>query len=411
MRILRQLSVLVALLLAASGAYPESLAERGAALARLGNCEVCHTARGGPPYAGGYAVDTPFGRIFGTNLTPHAETGLGNWTLADFVKAMRAGQRPNGEHLYPAFPYTHFAKLTDRDLEALFAFLKTVKPVKAGPYANELGFPFNQRALLAAWKALFHDAGARFVPDSRQNAQWNEGAYYVETVGHCGACHSPRNALGAEKRGESLAGGVVGGMYAPALGSRARPVLPWTRSALTEYLIDGRHPHHAIAAGSMQPVVDQLAQAPEAMVEAIATYLTGGLEKAPNEPSTLARAQQLEFEPGKREHDPTTELGRGESLFGRHCGNCHRRGSATIPLALTTSTVGPDPRSLIRLTLDGIRPPAGSPDKSMPAFASLSDEELVALVRYMRHRFAPDARDADLATMVKQARPRTQAGR
>ncbi len=381
-----------------------ALIERGQALARLGNCEVCHTASGGRPYAGGYPVATPFGRVFGTNLTPEPETGLGKWSLADFFRAMREGRRPDGQHLYPAFPYTHFAKASDRDLEALYAFLKTLPPVKASAPANELAFPFNQRALLGLWKKLFHHPEARFAPDPKRSEQWNEGAYYVSTIGHCGACHTPRNALGAERRGDELSGGTVGGMHAPALADRARPVVKWTRDAMIEYLMDGRHPLHGIAAGSMQPVVDQLAQAPEAMVAAMAEYLTDGLARAPDEERIVQKARTLEFVRGSRSHDAASDLGRGGTVFERSCSNCHRQGSSSVPLALTTSTVGPDPRSLIRLTLDGIRPPAGSPDKSMPGFASLSDEDLIALVRFIRARFAPDARDPDIGKLVREAR-------
>jgi nicotinate dehydrogenase subunit B len=342
--------------------------------------------------------------VFGTNLTPEPETGLGRWSLADFVRAMRDGRRPDGQHLYPAFPYTHFAKATDRDLEALHAFLKALPPVKATPPANELSFPFNQRALLAVWKKLFHDPDARFVPDPKRSEAWNEGAYYVATIGHCGACHTPRNAMGGERQGEALGGGTVGGMHAPALAHRARPVIKWTRDAMVDYLIDGRHPLHGIAAGSMQPVVDQLAKAPEDMVEAIAEYLTDGLERAPDEERIAQQARKLEFVRGVRSHDSASELGRGEAVFERSCSNCHRRGSSSVPLALTTSTVGPDPRSLIRLTLDGIRPPAGSPDKSMPGFASLSDEDLIALTRFIRARFAPGAADPDIPKLVREAR-------
>jgi nicotinate dehydrogenase subunit B len=381
----------------------QALLERGEALARLGNCEVCHSAQGGKPYAGGHAVVTPFGRIYSTNITPDRETGIGAWSFEDFRRAMREGVRRNGEHLYPAFPYTQFAKTTDRDLEALYAWLRTVPEVKAANRTNELSFPFNQRALLAGWKWLFHDASP-FNPVAGRSEQWNEGAYYVASVGHCGACHSPRNRLGGERRGESLAGGWAGDYFSPAISAKAKPVLQWTEKAMLDYLVDGRHPHHGIAAGPMQLVVDQLAKLPESMVEAMAHYLTDGASEARDQARILKEAQQREFVPGRQQHPPDTLLGRGEAVFAKSCSNCHRAGSSSTPLALTTSVTGPDPRTLIRLTLDGIRPPEGSPDKSMPKFSSLSDEDLTVLVLYMRDRFAPGAGDGDVARLVVEAR-------
>ncbi len=388
---------------ATTASVDKALLERGEALARLGNCEVCHTASGGKPYAGGHAVVTPFGRIFSTNITPDREAGIGAWSFGDFKRAMREGVRRNGEHLYPAFPYTQFAKTTDRDLEALYLYLRTVPEASTPNRANELSFPFNQRALLAGWKWLFHDQSI-FRPEAGRSDTWNEGAYYVASIGHCGACHSPRNRLGGERRGESLAGGWAGEYFSPAIGARAQPVLTWTEQAMLDYLIDGRHPHHGIAAGPMQIVVDQLAKLPEAMVQAIAHYLTDGTDKARDQERILKQAQQKEFVPGRTQHSPDTPLGRGEAVFAKACSNCHRAGSSSTPLALTTSVTGPDPRTLIRLTLDGIRPPEGSPDKSMPKFTSLSDEDLTVLVLYIRDRFAPGRTDGDLARLVREAR-------
>lgn len=334
---------------------------------------------------------------------PERDTGIGLWSLEDFTRAMRQGVRRSGEHLYPAFPYTQFAKITDRDMEALYAYLSSVPQVNAPNRANELPFPFNQRALLSGWKWLFHDASP-FKPDPGRSERLNEGAYYVQSVGHCGACHSPRNLLGGERRGESFAGGWAGDYFSPAIGARARPVLQWTEKAMLDYLVDGRHPHHGIAAGPMQVVVDQLAKVPESMVEAVAHYLTDGATEARDQARILKDAQQKEFVPGRLEHPPETPLGRGEAVFAKSCSNCHRAGSPNTPLALTTSVTGPDPRTLIRLTLDGIRPPEGSPDKSMPRFSSLSDEDLAALILYMRDRFASGARDGDVARLVAEAR-------
>lgn len=384
--------------------FAADLVERGEVLARIGACEVCHTADGGEPYAGGLALHTPFGKLYSTNLTPDAATGIGRWSKDAFVRAMREGVGRDGSHLYPAFPYTHFAKAKDEDLGALYAFLMSLDAVKAPAKANELAFPFNQRALLAGWKMLFHDPSARFQPTAGKSDDWNLGAYHVQALGHCSACHTPRNALGAEKADQTFAGGEVDGMHAPAIGARARPVMPWTTSAMVDYLIDGRHPHHAIAAGPMKPVVDQLAQVPEDIVQAMAVHLTDGLEEVKDEAKILEAAAKRDYVTGQPVADPNSPLGKGEAVFAKSCANCHRAGNPNIPLALTTSVVGPELSALIRITLDGIQPPEGSPDKSMPKFASMSDEDLTHLVMWMRHRFAPEAKTGDVAAAVKAAR-------
>ncbi|MFM1855226.1 MAG: Aerobic-type carbon monoxide dehydrogenase, large subunit [Pseudomonadota bacterium] len=357
--------------------------------------------------AGGLPLHTPFGRIFSTNITPDPESGIGRWSREAFLRSMREGVDREGRHLYPVFPYTHFAKVSEQDLTALYAYLMSLKPVKAQRQSAQLSFPFDQRWLLAAWKILFHTQKS-FTPDPSKSAAWNEGAYLVEGLGHCGACHSPRNALGGEVGGMALAGGEVDGMNAPAIGGRAQPVMPWTSSAMVDYLIDGRHAHHGIAAGPMTPVVDQLAQVPEEMVRAMAVYLTDGRDKVENEATILAAATRLEFRKDAPASPSASALtpsqAKGEAVFARACANCHRAGSANTPLALTSSVTGPDPRNLILLTLNGIRPPQGSPDKSMPKFSSLSDEDLTHLTLYIRGRFAPQARDGDVAAMVKALR-------
>src|SRR5262249_10037309 len=183
---------------------------RGAELAALGNCAVCHTSTNGAINAGGRALETPFGIIHSTNITPDVETGIGAWSYPAFERAMREGIHRDGRNLYPAFPYTHFARATDADLQALYAYLMAQAPVRATAPSNELKFPFNLRPLLAGWNALFHRAES-FKPDPTKSESWNRGAYLVESLGHCSACHSPRNALAAEVSSAYLAGGLAEG--------------------------------------------------------------------------------------------------------------------------------------------------------------------------------------------------------
>ncbi len=275
----------------ASGAqvWSAETLERGRLVAIAGDCAVCHTAPGGRTNAGGFPLETPFGTIYSTNLTPDAETGIGGWSYPAFARAMREGISRDGRHLYPAFPYTAFAKLSEPDLLALYAYLMSQAPVKAQPPATRLPFPMNQRRLVAGWNWLHHDA-TPYVPDASRSALWNRGRYLVDGAGHCSACHSPRNALGAEQGGFAyLSGGSAEGWDAPALVARAAgggsssssasgasgkaaPV-PWTEHALFEYLRTGFSPEHGVAAGPMAPVVAGLAELPEGDVRAMAHYL------------------------------------------------------------------------------------------------------------------------------------------
>jgi len=191
----------------AAPASPAALIEAGRYLAAAGDCVSCHTQPDGQPFAGGVAIDTPFGVIFSANITPDPGSGIGSWSEPQFARALREGIAADGRHLYPAFPYTAYSKITDQDVHAIYAYLRSLKPVRYTPPANRLLFPFGLRSLLAVWNLLFFEAG-RYAPDDSKSAQWNRGAYLVQALGHCGACHTPHNALGAERHAEMLRGGV-----------------------------------------------------------------------------------------------------------------------------------------------------------------------------------------------------------
>ena len=217
-------------------------------------------------------MQTPFGIIYSTNITPDEATGIGNWSYPAFERSMREGIHRDGKHLYPAFPYTHFAKTTDADLQALYAFLMAQTPVRAETPPNALAFPFNQRALMAGWNSLFHSPQT-FRPDATKSEVWNRGAYLVEGLGHCGACHSPRNELGAEMATRYLAGGFAEGWEAPALTSLSQAPIPWSEDELYAYLRSGESRFHGVAAGPMAPVVKELKALPDADIRAMAVYL------------------------------------------------------------------------------------------------------------------------------------------
>src|SRR6202795_3099295 len=254
--------------------FDAALVKRGRELAAAGNCSTCHTVRGGKDFAGGLPVPTPFGTIYSSNITPDAETGIGRWPEAAFRRAMREGVDRDGRHLYPTFPYDHFTNVSDEDDRAIYAFLMTRQPVHAPARANQLSFPLDQRPVIAGWKLLFLRSNS-YQPDSSRSAEWNRGAYLVEGLAHCGACHTPRNALGAERTTAQFAGGDVDNWHAYAINAQSPAPVPWDANALFAYLRDGWHPDHGVARGPMAEVVSNLSSVPQDDIRAIATYMAG----------------------------------------------------------------------------------------------------------------------------------------
>jgi len=218
-----------------------SVIARGEYLARVGDCVACHTMRGGKPYAGGLATPTPFGLLYSPNITPDKQYGIGNWTEDDFWRAMHDGIAPGNKLLYPVFPFTHFTKVSRPDVDAIFAYLRSLPPAAQPNHPNEMPFPYNQRSSLVFWRALFFRAG-EFKPNPGKSPEWNRGAYLVEGLGHCGMCHSSFNALGATDKNAQLAGGLIPiqRWYAPALNSGAEVGLGnWTNDELAQFLKTG----------------------------------------------------------------------------------------------------------------------------------------------------------------------------
>ncbi|WP_143694883.1 c-type cytochrome, partial [Variovorax sp. JS1663] len=373
--------------------YSQATIERGRTLAAIGDCAVCHTAAGGTPNAGGRAMDTPFGTIYTTNLTPDAETGLGRWSFSAFQRAMREGISRDGHYLYPAFPYTAFAKTSDDDLQALYAYFMSLPAVHAPTPPSDLKFPFGIRALMAGWNALFHDP-APMQPVAQQSAEWNRGAYLVNGLGHCGACHTPRNALGAEQGGSAfLSGAMVEGWEAPALTALAsKSVVPWNAEALYRYLRHGHSPQHGIAGGPMAEVVRELAAVPDADIRAMATYLAS-FNAQTSEAVARTQAQRAVADAAASR---ARLLGPAQRMFDSACAACHHDGDgptllgANVPLALNSNLTGARPDNLLRTILDGVREPATREIGFMPAFReALSDAQIAELAGYMRARFAP----------------------
>ena len=375
--------------------YSAELIERGRVLAALGDCMVCHTAPGGMEGAGGRAMHTPFGTVTTTNLSPDADTGLGCWSFSAFQRAMREGIGRDGRHLYPAFPYTSFAKMSDDDLQALYAYLMSRPAVHAPTPAAAMRFPFSLRPLMAGWNAL-HLNARPYQPDPTQSAEWNRGAYLVQGLGHCGACHTPRGALGAEQGGQAfLAGAMIDGWEAPALTALSKAAVPWNADALYRYLRHGHAPGHGSAGGPMAEVVRELQAAPDEDLRAMATYLASF---SPPAPDAAALARTAHEAVARAASARATLPGSGQRLFEMACAACHHDGDGptvlgvNTPLALSTKLASERPDNLIRTILEGVQQPATREIGFMAGFAdALSDAQIADIAAYMRARYAPQA--------------------
>lgn len=396
-----------------ASAFALELVARGKLLASLGNCAVCHTAHNGVPNAGGKPLDTPFGTVYSTNITPDGLTGIGTWSLDAFVRAMRQGISRDGHRLYPAFPYTSFKNTSDDDLKALYAYLMAQTPVRSRPPETKLAYPFSVRPLMAVWNGLF--LGRNPLPaDATRSAQWNRGAYLVNGLGHCSACHTPRNAFGAEKTGAAfMGGGMADGWEAPALSTLSNAPVPWSEDELFSYLRYGHAPLHGVAAGPMAPVVNDLAALPDSDIRAMATYLASlNPLEANADPAAMARQyEQASTITG-------TATGPGARLFDGACAACHHTGSgpqlfgAHPSLALNTNLHSATPDNLIRVILDGIGSPARPELGTMPAYRdSFNDAQVAELVSYLRQQFAggkPAWQDVAASVARIRAAPRAE---
>lgn len=389
--------------------FDAKLVKRGRELAAIGNCADCHTVRGGKSFAGGLPVPTPFGTIFSANITPDAETGIGRWSELAFRRAMRSGVGRDGRHLYPTFPYDHFTNVSDEDDTALYAFLMTRERVGAPARANELAFPLDYRVLVAGWKLLFLHPGT-YRPDSTKSAEWNRGAYLVEGLAHCGACHTPRNALGAERTNASFAGGDVDNWHAYPINAQSPSPVPWDAESLFAYLRDGSHPDHGTARGPMAQVVANLSQVPSSDVRAIAIYMAD-VFGAPT--PDRKRQGEAALAQAKSARAPASEANTaGASIYAAACTTCHESGRPPpyggINLGLSTAIANPDPRNLANIVLAGVPPVEGERSPIMPAFAaSMSDQQIAALLNFLRSRFSSQPPWADVEKTVEDAR-RTQ---
>lgn len=372
-------------------AAQEASVQDGRYLAQIGNCAACHTAPGGQANAGGVKFETPFGTLYSTNITPDRATGIGSWTFPQFHAALKHGVRPDGSHLYPAFPYTSFAKMSDADIASLYLYFRSLAPVAQSNRENVMAFPFGRRELLYFWKRLYHDEAA-YRHKAERSAQWNRGAYLVEAVAHCGACHTARNMLGAPDEGRALQGGVyvdqvANGAYrqwsAVDLTPGAHGLKDWSARDIREYLLSGKN-RRAVVHGPMTEVLESTKRLSQSDADAIASFLHEG---APS-------PTRLDFSSLR------SNIKQGEVVYTVHCGTCHLpdgKGERILGVPLTRNPIvqAKDPASLINVILYGPSlppPPFAANRTTMKPFGKrLSDEDIAALATYLRSSFGNNA--------------------
>lgn len=373
------LLAVVALLTAAGSGRADDFAEieRGRYLTQAGNCQGCHTPPGEEAFAGSRALETPFGVIYTPNITFDTETGLGRWSRDDFWRAMHEGKAKDGSQLYPAFPYPHFTKMPREDVDAIYAYLATLDPVRKKKPPNELPFPLGWRFTVKGWNMAFFEPGV-FRPDPAKPEAWNRGAYLVEGPGHCSGCHTEKNLLGADRKARHLAGGRLENWSAPDIrGGRHGGLERWSEAEIVEFLRTERNAHSA-AFSIMSEVISYSTQhMAEADLKAIATYLKdldGEERAAPARPDEAVMTA-------------------GAAIYSDNCTACHGSDGSGVPrffppLAGSGKVNNPDATTVIRALLEGARavPTKTHPSPlTMPAFGwKLDDGEIAAVATYVR---------------------------
>ncbi|TPI10436.1 c-type cytochrome [Mesorhizobium sp. B4-1-3] len=368
--------------------------ERGRYLVAAGDCAACHTADDGKPFAGDRPIETPFGTIYSANITPDPETGIGAWTEEQFYRAMHEGLAADGRRLYPAFPYPWFTKVTRQDVDDIRAYLRTVAPVRAKPRDNEFIWPLNHRFAMAAWNGLFFTPG-EFQPGKDKSAEWNRGAYLVEGLGHCGACHTPKNVFGSSKTSDAFQGAEVQNWFAPNLtGDKRTGLGSWSEEDIVALLKTG-HNARTTAYGPMGAVVkDSTSKLTDQDLQAIATFLKSLPAFTPN--SAGDADQKM--------------LSAGKAIYGDDCAACHQLGGEGVervfPSLRGDAVVqSEEPLSMLRLILNGghaAATPKNPNDKTMPSFGwKLSDEQVAALATYVRNAWGNRAAPVTAETVRK----------
>jgi mono/diheme cytochrome c family protein len=376
----------------------EETIARGKALVVAGDCASCHTADPAKPFAGGKRIDTPFGGIYAPNLTPDRETGIRSWRDEDFLRALRYGIAPDGSRYYPAFPYPYFSKLIRDDIFAIRAYLGTLEPVRNKVPPPELRFPLNFRVVMRVWNWLYFQPGI-LMPNQSKGAEWNRGRYLVEALGHCGACHTPKNIFGADKADQAFGGSRVDGMFAPRLDGAERSGLKsWAADDIAEYLQSGRNAKSHAWQLMSEVVLNSTSKMSDGDIRAIAVYLKSLPAGAP-EPAVAA--------------PPPAQMAEGEKVYRGACIACHEVDGSSAPriyppLPGNANLQSADPASTIRVILDGaesITTPRAPNKGSMPAYATkLSDQQIADVTNYIRNAWGNAAPVVTAAEVAKARR-------
>lgn len=378
--------------------------EKGRYLSVLGDCSGCHTPQGGLPFAGGLALDTPFGKIVAPNITPDRDTGIGTMSDDDFVAALQDGRGHNGKRLYPAMPYPAYTKMSRDDILAMRSYFKTVEPVKNAVESNQLPFPFNIRLALVFWNWLNFSPG-RYQPNPQKSAEWNRGAYLVEGPAHCGTCHTPKTMLGGDKAATPLAGATLQGWFAPNITTNVHNGIgSWSKQDLVTYLKTGANAY-TLASGPMsEAVTHSTSQMTDEDLAAIATYLKdSGVPSDGAKPAPVAASDKA--------------MRVGAAIYKDSCAACHKDdGSGELhlfpKLAGSALVQSNDPTTLAHIVLNGARAvsTAGAPTApAMPSFDwRLKDDQVGAVLTYIRNSWgnaaAPVAASAVSGERKSQAR-------
>ena len=389
-----------------------NLLARGEYLTRAADCAACHTTPGGKPFVGGLAFKLPMiGTIYSTNITPDRETGIGAWSDKEFLRTLHQGIGKGGKYLYPAFPYSSYALMSDNDVLAIKAYLGSLEPVKYTPPPNDVSFPFNQRYLMLFWNSLFKPSH-RFRPNEDQSAEWNRGAYLVEALGHCGDCHTPRNLLFAVDNKRKFGGALIQGWKAYNITpDHDWGIGSWSGEQLEGYLSSGHADNRGSAGGPMSEVVDNsLRHLTGSDIKAIATYLKSvpahgdgaDVAAAP----TPSAPREVSTQPA-----PPHESGPGLRVFEGACIGCHQfdgMGSISHYASLVGSRTANDPAgtNAAKALIDGTHLLMMKTGGFMPDFgAGYSDAEIAAVVNYLTGRFGGTASKlthADIARARQQ---------
>jgi mono/diheme cytochrome c family protein len=385
----------------AMAARHPSMIEQGKYMARMADCEACHTKIGGTPYAGGLVINTPFGTITYPNITHAPHTGIGDWSNEKFYRAVADGIGRRGEYLYPAMPFTSYNKMTRSDILAVKTYLFSLKPVHAPRKPNHMAFPFDIRRTLFVWRTLYFSPKV-YRPDANRSVEWNRGAYLVEGPGHCGECHSPRNIMQATEKQQSLAGGHVGAWWPPNISSdRLWGLGDWSTAAIVAFLKTGAHDPEGVAFGPMAEVVhDSLRHISIADIQAIAVFLKSSPKRTSNR-----RGQAVS----------TGDLRHGSKLYLENCAKCHQADGEGFPdaipnLATNASVVSARPDDTIDIVLRGQH--AIGTYGTMPSFAeALGNQDITDVTNYLRHSWGNNAPTKATRSLVARLRAKAVSAR